>query len=395
MLPIVLALPTTYTGLCSFAMLDRNDWIGINALVVLAFIIFSSAIYAISGLLPTVNREKLRGLVKYEAVEGVISILIIASLLAFSSVACNVGAALSQQGTGYQDPFQFAHYYIGNLLFAKGVTLTTNLYSVGTLFLIDGNVMQYLLATVANKFSQFSALGGTFRMTVSSPDEVSYIFFEYSSIMNTLFAILIVVTFGLLFVMFLIFPIIESVSLTIVLPLAIIMRSLSFTGPRLRDAANTVIALAIAFYFILPLTIAMDNYITNWMYCAKKGSACNPYVQYLAGYKLNTLPIASLFTAQGTSPLLKDAPPLPLNYWALSTTTGNGGILNTLKTLAVTMVNAPATVDNFANETAQYLFEGIVLIALDMAITIGFAQGLTKGLNSVSGIMGLGPFWSA
>ena len=45
--------------------------------------------------------------------------------------------------------------------------------------------------------------------------------------------------------------------------------------------------------------------------------------------------------------------------------------------------------------SAQYIFQGIVLIAIDFAIAMGFAQGIYKGLNAIPTILGGGgPFWN-
>ena len=59
----------------------------------------------------------------------------------------------------------------------------------------------------------------------------------------------------------------------------------------------------------------------------------------------------------------------------------------------VNLINAPQEINNLIPPVAEYLFQGIILIALDMAITIGFAQGLAKGLGSLSNMMNIGPFW--
>ena len=57
------------------------------------------------------------------------------------------------------------------------------------------------------------------------------------------------------------------------------------------------------------------------------------------------------------------------------------------------MFDIPSVIILYAAKTAQYVFEGIVLIGIDMAIVLAFAQGLTKGLNSAGKMIGTGPFW--
>ena len=73
--------------------------------------------------------------------------------------------------------------------------------------------------------------------------------------------------------------------------------------------------------------------------------------------------------------------------------------MNGIAQLTGSIINAlagiPGQTDNYGVEVAEYMFTSIVLIALDVAITLGFAQGLARGLGSISGAMNVGPFWGS
>ncbi len=395
MMPMLLSIGYHF---CSFAMLNRNDWININVLVVLAFMLLSSFVYAISTFMPTATREKLRGAVRYEFMEGIVSLLLIALLILFAAGGCNFGAALTHQATPgqYTDPFAFSQHYVSDLLFVKAPSITTEIYSNGIDYLIDGFMVTEFIQNIA---ITPPTLGGSITgigLTYQAGTEPAWLFFEYYGIL-TYFSAIIVVTFGLLFLLFLSLPIIGQLALTIIVPFSIVIRSFSFAGPRLRDAANTLFSIAMALYFILPLTLVMNSAVVNWVYCLNmQPGQCNPYINDIQSYTLQSINVGSLFTneyplnvggAGGASVSM------PFNF--LSTvSTAQGGVFGFLRNIYEGLYDAPYMINTIVYQIAQYLFQGIVLIALDVAIVLGFAMGLAKGLNAVSNIAASGPFWS-
>jgi hypothetical protein len=213
----------------------------------------------------------------------------------------------------------------------------------------------------------------------------------------TMFAGFLVVTFGALFILYLLLPIIMALAMNLLVPAAILLRSVSFAGPKLREASNAFIAIGIALYFVLPLSISANQAIVNWLYCQNPGQACNPYLQYVGPYDLNNIPLTVLLTPQtmgaygyiGANPLS-----LPVSFFGQAIETGAGGWGSYIKDLAEGLVDLPDQVNSYSVSVAQYVFEGIVLIALDFAITMGFAQGLYKGLNAIPSVLGSsGSFW--
>ncbi len=393
MLPILLTIGYNF---CSYAALNRNSWININVLVVLAFMLLSSLLYAFSTFIPGARREMLRGTVRYELMEGILSMLMIATLVVFASTGCQLGAALTRQTTTYTDPITFSQHYVSDLLFVKGPEINTEIYSRGITYLIDAFTINEFISSIAQKNPRpgNSPLG--INIALHSGDEPAWIFFAYYGIL-TFFSAYIVVTFGLLFLLFLSLPLIAQLSLTIILPFSIVIRSISFSGPRLRDASNTLFSIAVALYFVLPLTLVLDSSIVNWVYCINTNpNQCNPYSQYLQSYTLSSIPVGQIFTSQESINVGGSGGAslnVPMNFLATSAT-ASGGLFSMLNDLFLGLFEMPYIVNTVIYQIAQYLFQGIVLMALDVAITLGFAMGLAKGLNSLSTISAAGPFWS-
>lgn len=420
-------LTTNFLNQClsNISYLNQNNWLGITSLVVIAVLLIAAIVYGVGGLFPPSTYERLKGVVKYEYIQGIFSIMLIMLIFGMSLTSCTMAGLLtqtatatptgstqlgitsttSQCGASYQDPYQFANCYIGNLMFSKGTTLVTGMISAGTLFYIDGTLVTYIISFIGTFIPSINLPGSvgpvsgslSVTPTISSSDEPAEVLFDYSSVLSAVLEPVIVVTFGLLFMLFLSLNIIEFIALTIIVPVAIIMRSLAFTGPRLREAANAFIAIGLAFYFILPLTIAMNYYIVNWTYCNNPG-VCNPYASsYLnPGYKLNTLPVSKLFT-DPESNTIAGFPSLsiPYNFYGYYIPSGNGGFGGSLTTVATGLISVPNVLNNYVTETAEYMFEGIFLLALDVAITVGFALGFQKGLDSLGQIIQVGPFWGS
>ncbi len=399
MLPIILsAVHNAYSTTCVFGgtttstnTLNTYGWIQINLLVILLSFSIAALVYALSNVFPASMGEKMKSAAKYEAFQGVVCIGIIMVLMAFSAITCNIGQTLVSSSTSitktvYSDPMQYSQVYLGNLMFSKGLGLFTQIYSESVLLAITANT----ISTLEDFFS--SAIGYS-----TSPDLVGFIF-GMSGALGSAFEPLIVVSFGIIFMIYLLLPVIEALALTVIVPLSLIMRSIPFAGPKLRESADSIMALAIGFYFILPLAILMNGYIISWIYtpCSASSVICNPYGQYNAPYALSSIPTSQLFNQQ-TSAFPHSGSPISqigsLSSFFSSPLSQYGGIFTIIEQLIQTMLQAPGVIVNLSISTAEYAFEGIVLIGIDLAITLAFAQGLTKGLNSTGKIIGAGPFW--
>jgi len=354
---------------CAFAGggVNANNWIGINMLVVLLFFTIAALIYALSNLLPPSPREKLKATSKFEIVQMLLSIFIIIILVGFASLSCNFTNSIAGM-----DPFEAAQIYIGKLLFVDGINLATHIYSTSIEFMIGSELFNIIGSPIKIPLVQSDVL----KLTASLSPSFGNIYNTYAVIVVS-YNLLLILTFGMLFFNFLMLFIVKATMLTVVLPVAIAMRTLSFLGPRLRESANSFLALAIAFYFIYPLTFVMDSYIVNWTYCTGAQSACNPYYSsYPLKYMASSIPASSLFATNPNYNLFGHEFILPFNFYSSA--------LSGIPFQDILL--APASVGIIAQQVSDFLFQGIFLMALNLSITVAFAISLTRALNAGFGL---------
>lgn len=381
MMLLALLTPNIFQQSCNFGTINRNDWISISVLVVMATMMIGSLLYSLSGILPFINREKLRGIVRYEAVEGIVSILIIILLITFSTFSCTVVSSLTYSSTKTYDPIQFSENYISSLLFVQGQKLTTTLFADTINVLLAGTATDILTQDfLIQNLEAMSSRGSKLSFSANLPN----LFYSYADIYVGSMMSLVTATFGMLLLIYILLPLIASAALAVLIPISIILRSLSFTGPRLRESANILLAISIGLYFVFPLTIVLNSAIINWMYC-QNTTICNPYYStYIKTDTLTSLPTSFLFSTNGG--------------WQ---TTGYSNSISFFANIfgassplsILSLFTMPIAMQQASFSVAEYLFQGIVLLGLDFAITLGFVQGLAGGLSSVSRIMGIGPFW--
>lgn len=371
-----------------------NSWLGINFLVILTTFMIIAIVYTISSLFPIVTREKLVSAVRAEITQGVLSIVILVLLLVFAYSVCNISASFSASLTpnhAGMNPFQYADYYVGNLSLNTGLNLLTNIYSTSVSYAIEAQVLTSIGAFFNSGLS-FGLLIGSLRSIVGGLSAVSNSFLslgiaafvQLSTLFSTLSSVylslsaVVTVAVGILFIQFLIIPVLQYTAFTIILPVAIAMRSLSFLGTSLRSASNSVLAIAIAAYLIYPVTIAFNGYAIGWIF-----SAQNPSFVYLhQTYIVPNIPVSQFFGTPLSSSFGASVAKVESLVWS---SFGNSGVIIWPSTVL-------AQARTIVNETAQFLFAAVVLMVIDIAITIGFAVGLTKALNG--GVEGAGSFWS-
>ncbi|MDE1762328.1 MAG: hypothetical protein KGH59_04175 [Candidatus Micrarchaeota archaeon] len=386
MLPIMLVSNT-----CALGGLNTNNWVGVNLLVIMLALTIASVAYILTGLfLTTQQAARVRGYIRFEYVQAMIGVSVIIAVLALSSIICNVGSQLTPQG---QSPFAFAQTYVGNLLFVQGTGLVTQMYTASVQYTVYANVMDFFASSA---IGTVNSIFGSFFPNLNLPAKIEFVpgqaftstFNTYSSILTDRYTPLVIATFAMLFLQYLLIPIIQGGALVVVLPLALLMRSMSFVGPRLRDTADQFIAISIALYFIFPLTFVMDQQILNWTFCINGVKVCNPYIAYAGAYTVPTATQSGIFTSNPVA--LPSWLNLPGAFYSSafgnSFFNTNSGASNPLQAI----LSAPNDVMAFGASVAQYLFEGIVLIALNMAITITFAVGLARGISSALAFVGGG-----
>jgi hypothetical protein len=278
--------------------------------------------------------------------------------------------------------------------------LLTHVYSTSVTYALEAQTLLVIGQFLNTLFS--SALKVIYAATLTS-QVVSVVLGSVTTQLSGLFALLsdfllaviapmVTIVVGLLFLQFLLLPIMQYTAFAVILPTAIALRSLAFMGTPLRNASNTVLAIAIAGYIIYPLMISFNAYAITWIF-----SASNPASQYVKlTYVVPNIPVSTFFTQ------------LPATT---AQTSGVSGWYSTLFTeLATTKVFVTFLTSSFnsvgiilpwtvvsnvqllINQVAQFIFTGVVLFVMDIAVTIGFAIGLSKALNS--GLSGVDSFWS-
>ncbi len=385
---------------CTFGGINTGNWVNINMIVVLLVLTAASFVYALAVLLPAATREKLRGTAKTEAAQGVISAFLVIIMVVFAATGCELGSlfAASQPSMTYVNPTSFSENYLENLLFIKSTSIFTQMYAASALYLVYGNLIESVIPQVGIPKNGFTL--GPLSLQFDISTNIIQVYYAYAGILTGTYSALLTASFGVLFIFVLLLPIIQAVALTMLAPLAIAMRSLPFGGPRLRETSDAFLGIAIAFAIVFPVTITMDSYIINWMYCQGMStqtnsplsvapSACNPYQIYLGTNPTSNIPVDKLFTAQ--------SPPTSSGSISFTFLTGviggQGGPLSIIGNSWKNFLELPQIINGYGIEIANYVFQSIVLMALDIAITVGFAQGFSKGISAFSGALGAGPFW--
>ncbi len=390
----------------------QQSWVEISALVVLAGFAIATLIYTLGNILNVSFREKMKQLAKAEAAQAAFGLMIIVALIAFAQFSCNVSTAVTSQITGTgMSQFAYSNYYVANLLFVNGFGLIAGMYSTSIQYSSEMQVIEEILDATDNPISKtfanyvnafnplqlFSKVGGALSVLgfkLEPSQSLGSIYGSYASLYLVTFGALITISFASLLILFLMLPLIQYGALVVVVPVAIIMRLLLFTGPRLRDAADHLLAIGIAFYFILPLTLIMDSYIVSWTYCIPPmtvATGCNPYSAYTGLYTENSVTINNFFqgnTVKINNPFTGGVQNVPTNLFQDSQIPVLGASFNFAQ-----IIWAPPTATDYAIKLAQYTFQSTLLIALDYAITLAFAIGLAKAFARVSGFFSIGQFW--
>lgn len=380
---------------CGFASIDQNGWISINVLVVLASVMIAAIVFVFANFLPPEWMQKLKGISRYEMVEAIVSIAIIGVLLGFSTFACNSGASLVGS-KGYTTLFAADTTYVSHLLFLNGAGIVESVYTSSIRLMVAANIFNYVAPLLAEKYlSRSSAFPvGTATINVSttvSPNFNDY-FYKLSGVLTGAMSSFVIITYSILFLLFLLLPVISAGALTVLAPLSLVVRSLSFAGKKLREVSNQLLAIAIGFYFVLPLMLALNSYVGACLNTGLAGTAvaCNypsSITHYLSNYALPVAP-ASLFTSSNPLDLSSNA--MVNNFVAGFGGTGilrsfYGPAFSNIDTFFSTILYYPGVAQGYALQISGYMFLGIVMIALDFAVTLGFVVGIAKGLNALSG----------
>lgn len=369
-----------------------NSFLPINYVVILAGFSIIALVYIISRFLPASMSGKVTSITKVEAVELVISAVIIAMVLLFAATACSISSAISSSvnyGTN-TSPLVLSDQYLATLTFNTGLTLLTNIYSYSLSFAIEGAVWR----SIANALQAIipSAPITNFFGPLSFGFPFGYDLGAFYNILSDVFiaglAPLVIVSLAMLFVQWLSMPIIQATAFVIVLPVAIAMRSFAYAaaGPGLRQTANAVLAIAISAYIVYPLAVSFDPCIVGWIYGQSNClSSTNPLSQYVSPYTVTSLPPGA-FSSAGSSSSQTSA--FQIGLPAL------GSIISSAQAVGLPGLNPGAVLSlvvYLITNIAQFLFISLFLFALDLSIAVAFAMGIARALNA--GIEGETKFW--
>lgn len=415
-----------------------NGWLNTNLLVLLVTFLVIAIVYLVSRSLPSADtKAKLTGITKMELTQAMLSAFIIIILVGVSSATCSFSQAAENSlvqtplVTPYQtavpcpatnaitanvpqaDPLTYAEYYTAFQSLSVGPTLATQIYTSAFNYAIAAAGWRGLGSILGTVLQQAGFFGF---QTDTNPDINVYLTIgsnieaPYAMLSDVLFAVFIPITIlgiSTSFMEYIVLVIVKEIGFTVLLPLAIIMRSLAFAGPGLRPAANSILALTIAMYIVFPMTISFNHYATNWIYtqCPALGpgtSGCNPSSAYLcqtylyqdfSGGVASSIIQQPLYTIQIPYTGVGLPIPNPISIFVLF---ANGvvnlgsGVVGSLLGLSL---GAPLYEVQYAvNATAEFFFSTVFMFAIDLSITFGLAMGLAKSLNS--GIEGAASFWT-
>ena len=173
-----------------------------------------------------------------------------------------------------------------------------------------------------------------------------------------------------MFIQFLAIPVMPFSAFTIVLPVALALRSVAFFSTGLGDASNALIALAIALYVIYPMMIAFDGYAIPGVFSRQQplSAICRSRLhgQFRRPRTPSSRPSHNLTSAVRTLLRARVA-------FVLSALSASGSYNYAFQSL-----NLIGTLRNYTNAMAQFFFESILLFALNMAVTVGLAVASTR-----------------
>lgn len=222
-----------------------GNWMPLVTLVLVATISILSLLYSISSLLGGAYGRRLRIYIKEEALQVVISLVLLSAIFAVLTPACKTLTYLASSAGFEGDPIRASQMFLNELLF-KGVQLYARGYIFELMFISVGGLFQTVPSMTLMgeiKCEGFSYGGyADFAMTVHSILD-TFISFAYL----TLFFWYLVLEFTRLY------------AFNLLLPLAVLLRSFSPA----REGSDFFVALAIGLYIFLPAMVLMDAYIVN------------------------------------------------------------------------------------------------------------------------------------
>ncbi|MGC8688168.1 MAG: hypothetical protein ACP5RQ_02090 [Candidatus Micrarchaeia archaeon] len=364
-----------------------TSWNFYAYLIIIISFFAIAVLYAISNFIPGSTRSKLRSFAKSELVQTFISLFLIVVLIAITQLACNLTLS-----TG-KDPFSFSEEYVSNLLSSPnggGLQLMTSLFTYSYIYTIISGIFDYG-ARILNGYIEGYLSSSTYVTPIPGYSPGMY-YGAVSSLMLDLFSPLVLMGVALLFVQYIALIVSQAAAFTLLLPIALILRAVAFSGKDLKRAANAAIAIALALYVVFPLTIVFNANAFSWLTTVCTTSTqqnCNPSAIYIS--KPITL-YSDTYFAQSTSGsfnLAGSSVNMNLNSFGFS----NLFPWSQLGNLPYYMTHTTAVLGEIIVDISVFLFKTIFMLAIDLTISLSFAMGLSNALDA--GIGGASSFWSS
>ncbi len=181
---------------------------------------------------------------KTEMYQAAISVFLVVNILFFATLACNVSTEFTSAATGgrYADPFDVSYAFINDLLLREALPSWLELTTMA-------RVLEYEAATVRG-IGVFGGFGVSYRPFIGY-DAIARNIDILTGIIGMFYTSLVTQRIGL--------SLIQATAFNLLLPIGIIMR----TFPLTREAGSFLIATAVGFYVVFPLTYVMNYSLTE------------------------------------------------------------------------------------------------------------------------------------
>lgn len=368
-----------------------SGWLPSIYIVMLFAFAVIAILYIISRLTPASTSSKIREITKAEITQLVLSVFVVLILLYATTVACSVSSSLGVQvlknagvtvETGVS-PFQYADYYIGILALNHGINLLGYIYTTSIGYAIESRVITALSSDLSTPEGE-----GVITFSVTYDHDLGALYGALSDVYFDALSPILVITIGMLYLQYLALPLLEYTAFTVVLPVALLIRLIPYGGNGLKTASNAILAIAVAAYITYPLMIAFDSYIIYWIY----SPALNPVYGCTnclnTAYTLPSIPSSSFLSSSVTK---SDNSALGSLGSALGISAPATNNLVASSFSSSLTLNPEPGAAYVTQQMSQFIFVAVFLFGLNLAVTLGFAMGLARGLNL--GIEGPTPFW--
>jgi hypothetical protein len=365
-----------------------TSWNNYAYLIIVISFFAIAIVYAISNFIPGATRSKLRAFAKSELTQTFISLFLVVVLIAITQLACNLTLS-----TG-KDPFSFSEYYVSNLLSSPnggGLQLMVSLFSYSYIYTIISGIFDYGGIILSSYVAGFLGTGNSYITPLPGYSPGMY-YGSISTLILDFFSPLVLMGVALLFVQYIALIVSQAAAFTILLPIALILRAVAFSGKDLKRAANAAIAIALALYVVFPLTVVFNANAFNWIttVCTTNTQQnCNPSAIYIN--KPITLYSDTFFEQKNSGG--------NFNLGGETVNIGLGSLGFTslfpwgqLGNLVYYMTNTTAVLGEIIINVSAFLFKTIFMLAIDLTISLSFAMGLSNALDA--GIGGASNFWS-